>query len=213
MSEPHDPKSSRPPTAVRVQNILQAEKARQKNSLWVGYGLLIFLAFAVGMAGWWAGQNIFNRNQIKPPPGDKMLEIGDQRIDLQLPDTSGNLNRLSQWSGKPILLNFWASWCGPCVEEMPALEQIHQDHNKQIQIIGIALDDPTAVKKAIESMAITFPILIDTAQGFDSSNRFGNRVGAIPFSVLIDANGKLIDTHRGAMDLAEMRDWVSSLEQ
>jgi thiol-disulfide isomerase/thioredoxin len=99
-----------------------------------------------------------------------------------------------------LLLNFWATWCKPCVEEMPMLSALQSDWSgRGLQIVGIALDDPERAGSFAEELQVQYPILVGRADVVLTGRRYGNSSGMLPFSVLVDRDGLIRWTHLGAL--------------
>lgn len=120
-----------------------------------------------------------------------------------LPDTSGKLQSLGQYQHKIIIVNFWATWCPPCRDEMPeliALQQSYQDKN--VVVLGIALDDPTLVADYLKATPVNYPIFASETAGSLLGEQLGNDKGVLPYTVIIDGDGKIISTHFGRITKA-----------
>lgn len=119
----------------------------------------------------------------------------DAAPDFALKNIAGGNVRLSELRGEVVLLNFWASWCGPCRQEMPILDTLHQRYNKLgFSVIGVNVDkDPALADKILKDIPVTFPILLDDTGTV--SNSFN--VSAMPTSVLIDRDGNMRYLHKG----------------
>ena len=116
------------------------------------------------------------------------------------PDLAGQQQSMGQWAGRFTLVNFWATWCPPCVEEMPRLNQWHAKSANGVQIVGIAADSRVNVEKFRTQHKISFPLLVDEARTLEFSKRLGNRTGLLPYSALLDPNGEVIATFLGTLD-------------
>lgn len=115
-----------------------------------------------------------------------------------LTDIQGIKQDLGQYQGKIIVLNFWATWCPPCREEMPELSQLHQAfQNKNVVVLGVAIDDPALVKDFLQSSPVNYPILIAENESMDLSTQLGNDKDVLPYTVIINADGSVIDTFFG----------------
>lgn len=131
--------------------------------------------------------------------------------DLVLPDPDGQQHALSQWQGQRLLVNFWATWCGPCREEMPRLRRAQAIRNAdKVQIIGIAVDRVEAVRKWLQQHPTGYPVLIDDPQQLVASTAFGNPRGVLPYSVLIGRDGRVRDSHFGILDQARLTRWLGT---
>lgn len=171
--------------------------------------LILALAIVAGALGLLAGREWSTRGEAAAP-GTEVARIGDLAPDLALPDVDGRPRRLSEWQGRVRLLNFWASWCGPCIEEMPLLDAFAAAQPADgTQVIGIALDDLDAVRTFLTRVPVRYPTLVEAAGSTDSSVRLGNTRAVLPFSVLIDAEGRVQRLRVGAFeDAADLAGWA-----
>jgi thiol-disulfide isomerase/thioredoxin len=118
----------------------------------------------------------------------------------------------SDFDGQIWLVNFWATWCAPCVEEMPMLSDLQLEYaDKGVRILGIALDDPGRAREFAENMSLQYPTLVGQADVAVTGRRYGNSTGMLPFSVLIDAAGIIRWTHLGALDREELQIQIQAL--
>ena len=143
--------------------------------------------------------------------GRGALAIGTQLPPVTLPDVNGVSRSLPQ-VGRATLVNYWATWCGPCREEMPLLDRFAgtQTDNAPVEVIGVALDEAAPVRAYLAELPVRFPILIEAPATDDSSVRAGNRSGILPFSVLVDARGRVVARRYGAFkDAEELREWAA----
>jgi thiol-disulfide isomerase/thioredoxin len=119
---------------------------------------------------------------------------------VSFPDLTGKPQSLGQWQGKLLVINFWATWCAPCREEMPALNRLHSKYAaKGLQIVGIAADSADKVLNFSKETVIGYPLLIDQAGAMEFSRRLGNRFGLLPHTVVIGADGNQIFSRLGAI--------------
>lgn len=123
---------------------------------------------------------------------------------VSFPDLTGKPQSLGQWQGKLLVINFWATWCAPCREEMPALNRIHNKYAaKGVQIVGIAADSADKVLQFSNETVIGYPLLVDQAGAMEFSRRLGNRFGLLPHTVVIGADGKPIFSKLGVIQEQE----------
>jgi thiol-disulfide isomerase/thioredoxin len=144
-----------------------------------------------------------------------------RRLALDEPDTTGLWDRsfpapdgsalaLATLRGRPLLVNFWATWCPPCVEELPLLSSFYNENKANgWQLIGLAVDKPEPVARFLAKSPVSFPVALAGLEGVELTRALGNAAGGLPFSVLFDATGQLRDRKLGqlhARDLAAWRD-------
>jgi thiol-disulfide isomerase/thioredoxin len=116
---------------------------------------------------------------------------------------------LDSLRGAPLLLNFWATWCPPCVKEMPLLDSFHRQHQASgWQVLGLAIDSPTPVREFLARRPMSFPIGLAGLAGTELSRTLGNPSGSLPFTVVV-RDGGIIDRKLGALDAADLARWVS----
>lgn len=122
-----------------------------------------------------------------------------------LPDPANQPRALSQFRGKPLVVNFWASWCGPCVAEMPSLATLHKQYEaKGVNFVGIAVDTPPNVQGFLAKVKVNYPLVVAGFGGSDLARQFGDEQGALPFTVVIDASGKVRSTMLGQIKPAKL---------
>src|SRR5208283_4468018 len=119
-------------------------------------------------------------------------------LALSLPDTQGTAQPLRQWRGKVLVVNFWATWCEPCREEMPEFVRAQRELGPQgVQFVGIAVDNPDKVARFAKELDLNYPALIGGYDAVDLSKPLGNRLLALPFTVILSRDGHIAHTHVG----------------
>lgn len=138
--------------------------------------------------------------------------IGRQRPDFIHSDLQGNPVSVARYDGQVVLLNFWATWCAPCVEEMPMLSEIHENNRSRgFVVIGIALDEPGRAAAFAGELGVSYPILVGEADVVMTGRRYGNASGMLPYSVLIDTEGVIRWTYLGALEASDLVSRVDRL--
>ncbi|MBL8377324.1 MAG: TlpA family protein disulfide reductase [Burkholderiales bacterium] len=125
---------------------------------------------------------------------------------VKLPDLQGQETEVSRFRGRPLLVNFWATWCGPCKEEMPDLQRLAAgDLGNKIRVIGIGIDDKDKMRSFAADIGVTYTILQTGAPGLDLMKALGNRSGALPFTLVLDSAGVVVRSHIGKLSYEELR--------
>lgn len=138
-------------------------------------------------------------------------EIPDDRVVFTLKDYEGATRDQSEWTDKVLLINFWATWCAPCREEMPMLADFQQRYGASgLQVIGIALDDVEPVQRFADTIGVNYPLLISDETTPELMYKY-NDVGAIPFSLITDRNGVVVETKLGVFTADELQAMIEPL--
>ena len=123
---------------------------------------------------------------------------------------SGERLAMSSFQGKPLVLNFWATWCPPCVEEMPLIEAFYQQNkSKGWQVVGLAVDQPSRVRHFLSQASISYPIGLAGMNGTELGQKLGNSQGSLPFTLVLNAQGDVIQQKLGKLSLEEVQNWAS----
>ncbi len=175
--------------------------------------LLLVLGIAVlgGLAGYWVGGRALFPPNLSPPAHIDPLTRGDPYVDLVLPDLDGRSRRIAEFADGPLLINFWATWCAPCLRELPLLDDFAAEADRHgIEVVGIALDDADAVRGFLGRSPVRYPILLDRSAADDSSVRYGNTRAVLPYTVLIGADGRIAETRFGEIHLEQLERWAAA---
>ena len=146
----------------------------------------------------------------KPPDGVTIAHRGERLAPLALADIHDGkqVDLPSAYAGRPLIINVWASWCAPCVKEMPELQRFAMQQGANgVQVVGIALDDPAAVQAFLQRVPVSYPILLDTPGPADAGVRLGNPRGVLPYSVLVSDDGRLLKQRIGPFADGEIEHW------
>ena len=136
-------------------------------------------------------------------------ELGQLVWQLQLVQPDGRELRMASLRGKPLVLNFWATWCPPCVKEMPLLDAFYQTMRaKGWQVVGLAVDSPTPVRDFLKRIPVSFAIALAGMEGSELSRTLGNPSGSLPFTVVLNAKGEVVVQKLGSISEADLKSWA-----
>ncbi len=160
--------------------------------------LLLLLASILGLtAGYLAAQSLRS-----PATSDKAVA---EPVDFALPDLGGHVKHLNNWRGSVIVVNFWATWCPPCRKEIPTFIALQREYGARgLQVVGVAIDDKTLVRNFVREAGINYPVLLGEEDGMDLMARYGNRASSLPYSVVLDRTGAVVDRRLGTYTHAEL---------
>lgn len=151
-------------------------------------GLLVSLAI-IAMVGAVLGNAWYQHERSTASAAAARQEL----FNGNFADPQGNAIDLSRFRGKPLVLNFWASWCPPCRAEMPDFSKFYQENAaKGIHLVGIAIDNAAAVRQFLAEHPVSYPIVLGGTRGMDLSSRLGDGEGGLPFTVVLDSEGKVV---------------------
>ncbi len=174
----------------------------------IGFYALLLGITVVGVVGGYSLRQLAkntNTSEIGQPVNQ--VTIGDQRPDFILPDLDGRLQGISRWDGKVLLINFWASWCPPCVREIPALQKIYRDYRAQgVEVVGIALDEPQHIRDFLHGEQVTYPLLHGQLDVIQLMGQMGNKYGTLPYTVVVNRAGDIAAiAQSGELDYAQIQ--------
>lgn len=171
-----------------------------RNAIPIGIVALVF-----------AGIGIFLGNRhVSPAPAENSAVA--RLFSQTMTDTGGKPQPLSQWQGKPLVINFWATWCAPCVQEMPELSALQGEiQSKQIQILGIGIDSPSNIAEFANKYKISYPLYNGGLEASELSRQLGNQAGGLPFTIVIGRDGQVKKTFLGRLHMDELRKEIARL--
>ena len=144
----------------------------------------------------------------KPPQAQQAIALAE----FSLPDLAGTIHSTSEWHGKILIINFWATWCPPCLKEIPEFIQLQTEYAEQnVQFIGIAIDEPHLVDDYLSFIDINYPVLIAESDGGELSQKLGNSVNAIPFTAIVNKQKQIIFYRPGELSRQRLRELIEPL--
>ena len=142
-----------------------------------------------------------------------ITEVSPSSIpELVLSDLKGERQSLGQWRGKVLVVNYWATWCAPCREEMPAFSRLHERYiNKSVQFVGISIDDAAKIAEFQKTTPVSYPLLIGDITTMENSAKLGNTLQALPFTAVFDREGNLAMTKLGRYSEVDLERHLNEL--
>ena len=164
------------------------------------------VAAAAGLAGtgvaWWK----FQPHEVATT---ESANTPDPFWGLSFVTPQGQPLAMKEFAGKPLLVNFWATWCPPCVEELPLLNSFYQKNkSKNWQVLGLAVDQPSAVRTWLQRKPLSFPVAMAGFSGTELSKSLGNLSGSLPFTVVFGASGQLLHRKIGKVSPEDLLQWA-----
>ncbi|MCY4362758.1 MAG: TlpA disulfide reductase family protein [Gammaproteobacteria bacterium] len=149
-------------------------------------------------------------NAMQPALGAQIL--GRPRPEFTLPDLDGRQRSITEWDGKVVALNFWATWCPPCLKEVPEFVSLQEKYRSRgLQFIGIALQKPEEVREFVVEHHVNYPILAGELEVIKLAEAYGNNIGALPYTVIIDRNGQIAHVKPGILPTEEAESIITGL--
>ncbi len=189
---------------------------------WVAYALLAFIGLG---AGYWLAQ----RDPAAPVQAAADASIPERRPEFTLDDVAGVPRSISEWDGRPLMINFWATWCPPCRREIPLLNALRAEYlDRDFEVVGVAVDFRDDVLDYLQRTEVDYPVLIGEEDGMEAARSFGMPGLGFPFTVFTDSQGRIVTLHVGELhreqaevilgavedveagrkDLASARQWI-----
>jgi peroxiredoxin len=170
--------------------------------------LIVLAAGAAGIAGIYAGQTF---NKPRMPEGVTATAL-PALMATSLPDADGVTHTLSDWRGKVLVVNFWATWCPPCVKEIPEFSAVSRHFSDQpVQFVGLSIDSADNVRDFRTRFDVPYPLLVGSTDTLKLAAEFGNTARALPFTVIVGIDGRVQDVTLGTLSEAELRGKIESV--
>lgn len=149
-----------------------------------------------------------NQQQTQAPETAAVSQLLSQTMS----DAGGKPQTLGQWKNRPLLVNFWATWCAPCVQEMPELSALQSELTPaKIQIIGIGIDSAANIAEFATKYKITYPLYVGGMDASELSRQLGNQAGGLPFTLIIGPDGRVRKTYLGRLKMQELKNDLKAL--
>lgn len=172
------------------------------------YALIAVVAIAAGTAGYLTNTSM----RATASANDAASGSAETLYAITLPDTEGTEQTLAQWRGSVIVVNFWATWCPPCIKEIPEFSAVSRKYaDAPVQFVGISIDTLENVKSFDEKFDVPYPLLIGSSQTLGLAAEFGNTARALPFTVILDRQGRVQHVTLGTLNEKQLERKISAL--
>jgi peroxiredoxin len=168
------------------------------------------LTFVVGM---WGGRLLIDHLTGNAQGQKAAQAVVDQPAPaFSLTDINGAVRNSHEWDGKVVILNFWATWCPPCRKETPMFVEVQEQYGATgLQFVGVAIDDADKVKDFMDTFGVNYPMLIGENDAISVAKQYGDRFGALPYTVVIDRQGRINTVQRGEMTRENVQQAIEHL--
>lgn len=160
-----------------------------------------------------AGGALWYGRQAKAPDAAPAVDVA-KPVDLwslRFPRPEGGELVMAELRGQALLVNFWATWCPPCIKELPEFDRFASSHGKQLRVVGLAIDSLAPVQEFLKKQPVGFAIGLAGLAGTDLARSLGNKAGVLPFTALLDAQGTVVQRKLGETQYAELEAWAKQL--
>ena len=173
------------------------------------HAIALFAVVAAAAAGGGAAYHLWLR-PLQPQAGPG--QVAQLIYSAHLPDVGGVAHSLAQWRGRVLVVNFWATWCAPCREEIPGFVRLQARYGARgLQLVGIAIDQPGKVADFARELGINYPVLIGGVESLELLRQAGNRQAVLPYTLVIDREGKIVSRQPGGLKESRLEELVTPL--
>ncbi|MFW2403984.1 MAG: TlpA family protein disulfide reductase [Gammaproteobacteria bacterium] len=170
---------------------------------------IVAIAFICLAAALWAGRTYRNA----APANDPGTSDYSHLADFTVPDLADRPRSIMEWSGRPLIINFWATWCAPCRREMPLLQNLYDERGDSgLHIVGVAMDNKRDVQRFVAQIKVTYPILYGEDEGARAADSFGDSFVGLPFSAFIAPGGEVLALRAGELQADDLARLVGEMD-
>ena len=165
--------------------------------------LFALVALSAVAAGWFVSVHRDSPAPAGPSPAAEIFYA------QRLPDATGVERAMSEYRGKVVVVNFWATWCVPCVEEIPTFSRVHAEHAGKVAFVGLGIDSAENIAGFNARFRPSYPLVVAGAGGTELARAFGDDAGALPYTVMLGPDGRIIASRLGKVDEATLQKWIA----
>ena len=171
--------------------------------------IVLAVAAAAAVAGLYAGQALNRPAQV---PEGVTPDAAQRLLATALPDADGRMHTVSDWNGRVIVANFWATWCPPCIKEIPEFSEVARRYrDAPVQFVGLSIDSAENVRDFRERFDVPYPLLVGTSNTLGLAEAFGNSARALPFTVILGRDGAVADVTLGTLNEDQLVERIEGL--
>jgi len=182
---------------------------------------LVTLLLSALAAGTYLGYRTMWPRAEVPPASETFAQtndaqpamLADSMPEFALTNLAGERQSINSWPGRALIVNFWATWCPPCLREIPLLKDFATAHDRRFQVVGIAVDQPDAVAAFAEGMGFSYPILIGQSDALEAAAAFGVDFVGLPFTIFADATGRLLGVRTGELRAEHLEEFLHVVDE
>lgn len=168
-----------------------------------------FLFVAVALASLAVG--VWFRSPDLPPASPPMA-ASPSAFETSLVNAAGGKGKLADWKGKVLVVNFWATWCPPCLKEIPEFIRMQSTYGgRGLQFVGVAVDEIGRVQQFVQAKGVNYPTLVGELDAMELGKALGNEMGALPYTVVFDRQGNIVKAELGGTDMAKLAPVIEPL--